>query len=342
MDMARNSDVGLTSIFVPHTKVVLFIIFLHIIGALAQVMAVSILRPLLQEGVYGGELSDIMGLGILLLVLTGIASVILAVTSYLASKVASAISSSLRMQIMEAALEAEDAGSIGNNTTVTMTCLTNDVAAIERYAFETLRTYLPMPFLFAFIIAFTSWINVTIGVIMMTILIVVGIVTYLFSKRLFPLFGQQIEAMDDVNALFRQKIPGARTIRAYNGYEYEKSKFSVASDKFGKLNSKIALNSYYIPNLSTAIMWMFIVFIFIDSALEGMGAIVPADIIVFMQFATYLVASLSIIPYFSIQSPRAGVCFERIRQIIDAAQEPRAVGGPSPDADDWSGPIFEV
>jgi ABC-type multidrug transport system fused ATPase/permease subunit len=73
-----------------------------------------------------------------------------------------------------------------------------------------------------------------------------------------------------------------------------------------------------------------------------MGAIVPADIIVFMQFATYLVASLSIIPYFSIQSPRAGVCFERIRQIIDAAQEPRAVGGPSPDADDWSGPIFEV
>jgi ATP-binding cassette subfamily B protein len=126
--------------------------------------------------------------------------------------------------------------------------------------------------------------------------------------------------MSNVNSSLREKIPGARTIRAYDGYGYEVEKFGEYSAQFGAMNRKVVLNSYYVSSLVTACMWIFIVFTFVASALDEGNKLIATDIIVFMQVATYIIATLALIPYAYVGVPRMRECFSHLKGVVINAQ----------------------
>ncbi|WII08360.1 ABC transporter ATP-binding protein [Methanomassiliicoccales archaeon LGM-RCC1] len=318
--MRRPEDWTLVRLLKPFVPAVIIIAVIQVIGVFSQVMAITLLKPMLNQGVYDQDMGSILHYGIILIVLTIISAIVLITTSYMASKVSMAVSEFLRKNIMEAAVRTENLEALGS-TTNTMTCLINDVNFVHRYVFETLRTYLPMPFLMAVLFWYTYNINPQIALILISTLVVVILLTYLATARINKLYSTQMEKMDRVNLLLREKMTGARTIRTYNAYDYENKKFSEASTEFGAMNWKVTLNSYFIPNISTAFMWAFITFMFLAAALDSSETIVPEDIIVFMQYATYIVSTLVIIPYLCIESPRSRTCFDRINNIIRSAVE---------------------
>jgi len=316
--MRRPEDWTLVRLLKPFVPAVVIIAVIQVVGVFSQVLAITLLKPMLNQGVYDQDMDDILYYGLILIVLTLISAAVLITTSYLSSRVSMAVSEFLRKNIMEAAVRTENLEELGS-TTNTMTCLINDVNFVHRYVFETLRTYLPMPFLMAVLFWYTYSINPQIALILISTLIVVILLTYFATMRINKLYITQMEKMDRINLLLREKMSGARTIRSYRAYDYENEKFKKASAEFGAMNRKVTLNSYFIPNISTAFMWMFIIFMFLASALDYTDTIVPEDIIVFMQYATYIVSTLAIIPYLCIESPRSRTCFDRINNIIRSA-----------------------
>ncbi len=321
--MAEDRNHGMLSLLRPYRWIVVAVAAIQVFGAFAQVQAITILKPMLNLAINGGELDRILVMGLFLLIFTLAASLVIALTSYLASKVASGVSNELRMSIMESTLDIQDLGGLGNSSATAMSSLTNDVSFVERYIFETLRTYLLMPFLLAFLFYYTFETNWVVGTILLVTMLVISLLTILFSRRIHGLYVVQLRSLDRVNNLLREKITGARTVRAFDSRGYEIDRFKEASSQLGAANRKILLSSYYIPHLSTAFMWLFIVFIFLDAALQGTGEVVPEEIIIFMQYSTYMVATLSIIPYLSVELPKARLCLERIRSIISAGEEAR-------------------
>jgi ATP-binding cassette subfamily B protein len=339
--MNEDRGRGMLSLLRPYRGIIIVIAAIQVLGALSLVQAITILKPMLYLATNDGDLDDILTLGIYLLLFTLIASMVIALTSYLASRVASGVSNSLRMRIMESTLDIQDLGRLGNSYATTMSGLTNDVSSVERYIFETLRTYLPMPFLLAILLYYTFEINWLVGLILLVTMIVISVLTLIISHRIHGLYVVQLKSLDWVNRLLREKITGGRTIRAFDAKEYETERFKEASSQLGTANRKILLNSYYIPNLSTAFMWLFVVFIFLDAALQGTGKIVPEEIIIFMQYSTYMVATLSIIPYLSVELPKARICQERINSITSAGQEARSKSY-APVTEDDDAPMVEV
>ena len=321
----RNLVRGL---FFAHKYKIIAIVLLHVICVLAQVEAINILKPLMNEGVESQDMGTIMYLGWVLVLLTVIASVTIFVTSYLSSKIATAASEALRMGVMEAAIKARSMDDLNGGTTNTMTCLTADVSAVQRYVFDSLRMYLPMPFLMVILFYYTFELNNLVGLILIVSLSLIVLVTFMSSRRVYPLFKVQKESVDRVNALLRDKIGGARPIRAFNGFSYEEEKFKEASATLGSNNRDIELNNYYLPNLAIAFMWMFLVTIFVIIIFDEKGIDMAIEMILFMQYATYLVSTLAIVPYICVDAPRAMASHQRLLDVISSAKNEQKKDAP--------------
>ncbi|MBP5685212.1 MAG: ABC transporter ATP-binding protein, partial [Candidatus Methanomethylophilaceae archaeon] len=325
----------------PHLRTIVFITVLQIIGVVAQAIAIIMLKPILNNGIYEGDFSKLALFGCYLIISTLILSLVLFVTTNLASKVATSVAEELRGRLVEAAVKSNNINALGIVPSEAMVCLTNDVSSVQRFVFETLRTYLPMPILLGILIVYTFNTNAILGTILFLTMAFVGSFTYIFTKRLQPLYKKQVETMSNVNASLREKIPGARTIRAYDGYDYEEKKFGDYSAQFGSMNRKVVLNSYYVSSLVTACMWIFIVFTFVASALDEGNKLIATDIIIFMQVATYIIATLALIPYAYVGVPRMRECFSHLKSVVTNAQSMERTYGES-EADEDGGKIFSA
>ena len=339
--MTNDDGWTIRALLRPHLKVIVLITALQIVGVVAQAVAITLLKPILNKGIYDGDFSKLVLFGCFLIVSTLVLSLVLFVTTNLASKVATSVAEELRGRLVEAAVKSNNINALGIVPSEAMVCLTNDVSSVQRFVFETLRTYLPMPILLAILIVYTFDTNAILGTILFATLAFVGSFTYIFTKRLQPLYMKQVETMSDVNSSLREKIPGARTIRAYDGYDYEVEKFGEYSAQFGAMNRKVVLNSYYVSSLVTACMWIFIVFTFVASALDEGNKLIATDIIIFMQVATYIIATLALIPYAYVGVPRMRECFSHLKEVVINAQSMEKTYG-EPEVDGDSCTIFSA
>jgi len=317
----------LSKLLAPHTPYLVLIVVLHIIGAFLQAFMISLLKPILNEALYGEDSSLILVLGTYLLIATLVVAVVFTITSYLASKISSEVTNSLRLHLMKATLEVQRMDELGGSTADTMTCLTNDVNYVHSYLFNILRTYISMPFLLIFLIFYIWEINTVMASILIGSLVLMIVVFYIHSLRFYSRYDEQLKSTDAVNNRLREKITGARTIRAYNGFDYEVSKFNVDSSKLGKVNTDISLNSYHLPLITTASMWVLVVFIFLTAALDYEGSIGASHIVLLMQYVTFLVSTLSMFSYVFLESPRARLCLNDIVRITDAGMKAKTQTG---------------
>ena len=309
---------GVWSVFRPHYPKIVLIAILQILGVVAQIYAIVLLRPMLDVSLKGGGIDSLLELGIYLLIATVIASVVMALTSYMASQISSKVASDLRDDLMDSVLKTNNLQSLTGTTTRAMTSLTDDVNFVQDYVYVSLATYLPMPFLLAFLLVLTSITSIVTGILIAISMALVFLLTYYYTRRVSHVYVIQQTRMDRVNSLFRQKIGGARTIRSYDGFEYETKKFNEESASFGKANRTVGLNTYFVPQISTAIMWLLMILIFLSSLVMDLrgAALHPSDVIMFMQYVTYFVATMTIIPYILISIPKAKSHYGRLIRII--------------------------
>ena len=316
--MNGRENQSLFGILRPYWQYIILIVAIDILGAVAQIGTIQLFGPILDEGVYAKDVDKVLELGFHLLLLTAELAIVLAATAYIASLVATSVSKNLRMRIMESTLALKDLHSAEGSSVDPLTSLTEDVSSVQRYVFETLSSYIAMPILLAVLLYNAYYTSPVISCIMVAVMAVILTVSYVISLRVRPLFDSNIKAMNRVNGALKEKITGARTVRGYSGYEYETEKFEGISNEFGKSNKRIKLNSFYIPYLATAMMWVFIVFIFIVSTIDDDDPNFNViEVIIFMQYATYIVSTLALIPYLCVGIPRARVCFNRINRLAN-------------------------
>lgn len=332
--MTRQRRKEIAQVLKPHWKAILFIVLIQAVAVISQVNSIRMLKPILDKGAFDNDINAVMSMGLVLLALTVIILVALTIVSYVASKVATAVGSELRVAIITAALQSDGIDRMGDSTTKAMTSLTADVNTFQNYLYETLRTYVPMPLLMLALFYYTFRINFTVGILMACVFSVITLITLAFGNRIYRLYPKQIEYTDRVNNGLREKITGYKTIRAYDADGYEEEKFLQASNDLGQMNRKVNKNSYFVPNLTTALIWVSIITIYMIASLDAYGKTISAtSLLLFMQYTTYIVATLALIPYLSLEAPRAINCFNRIQTMVASVVGDSDTVDPEPTSD---------
>ena len=312
----RRSERSLWPYIKPHDERILLIVMLHIAGVAFQVGMIELLSPLLTSE--GGDTDVVLYYGALLLGLTASFSIVIAITSHIASRISSSIAADLRNDVMRTVMELDDISSAGWSSTRAITVLSGDVKIVHDYLYECLRSYLPMPFLMAALLYGTFRLNVNMGAALLVVFIAVCVVTYLLARRIYPLYKKQMSHMDRMNSILREKIPGGRMIRAYDGLEYEKDRFEEVSAMFGKTTTEISMRFCLLPVLATASVWLMVVSAYAVASLTYHESTVFVDLMMFMQYTAYIVGTMSVIPFLCLNTPRAFSCIGNILDLIHA------------------------
>ncbi|MBO4798239.1 MAG: ABC transporter ATP-binding protein, partial [Candidatus Methanomethylophilaceae archaeon] len=312
---------GLSPYIRPYRKSIAGVLLIQTAGAFLQVVAISLLKPIVDSSAEGYDAVYILELGIILLAVTVLYGVVIASASSLSSRISASIAADMRRGVIKSSLKNQDLGNL-KTPTYAMTCLTGDISVIQEHIFQTLRTYAPMPVLLALMSISTFLINFNVGLVLVLAILLISLFTLIFSSRLTRLYQARLESMDNLNSSLREKITGAKTIRAYGGADYEKEKFERVNGTFGRYNKLIVLKSYFIPLFSTAFVWLFLIFVYMSAALDYSGRVIPAySLVLFMQFTTCIVNTMSLIPYLCLILPQVRVSAERIAETSAAGKD---------------------
>ncbi len=329
--MPSRSSNGMWKYLRPCMPRICLILFLQTVGVIAQVVSIGLLKPIVDASTNGEGTDVIISMGALLLLTAVIMGLAIALASRMSSKVAASVAAMLRSDILESSLRSDDLGRLNKSTTYAMTCLTADISVVQEHVLLCLKTYLQMPILVFFMLFATFTVNENVGRALFITVVAIFALTYYLSKRITKLHAERTDALDMMNVTMREKISGARTIRSYGGNEYETGKFEIASSRFGFLAKQTVLKSYYIPFMTTAFLWIFIVLIYLASALDSSGKVIsPVDLTLFLQYTTCTVSALSLIPYVCLKAPRANISLKRIQDSLETKTDKRE-GRPEPD-----------
>ena len=271
----------------------------------------------------GSEMSDILSSGGKMLACalgSLVSSVIVAIASArLASNYSAVLRGKLFHKVQSFSME-----EIGHFSTASLiTRSTNDVTQVQMLIVMGLQMLIKAPITAVWAICKITgkaweW-TLTTAVAVLILLVVVGICIGLA----FPKFRKMQILTDDLNRVTRENLTGLQVVRAYNAEKYQEDKFDRANDNLTRTQLfTYRVMAFLMPTIqmimsgiSLAVYWVGAVLIN-DSAMEDKLPLF-SDMVVFSQYAIYVIMSFMMLVMIFMMLPRASVAGKRIMEVMD-------------------------
>ena len=206
-----------------------------------------IIAELVNDVRDGCEFDVILNRGALLVLLAVLSLAFGAFAGVTASRAAAGFAKNLRRDMFYSVQEFSFENIDKFSTSSLVTRLTTDVTNVQVAYMMIIRTAVRAPFMFAFafVMAFImggkmAWIFVFVVPILLATLI------FVIAKAM-PLFKKVFKKYDKLNASIQENVKGMRVVKSFVRQDYERAKFSVASDDvcrdFTKADRILALNN---------------------------------------------------------------------------------------------------
>ena len=119
-----------------------------------------------------------------------------------------------------------------------MTRMTNDLDLIRHSTAWISYNIVDSVVLFTVTILFLMTINVPMTLSLAAITPFILLITYLFSKKIRPMYVNLRERLSRLNTVAQENIAGNRVVKAFANEEYEKQKFEERNEEFRRMNLK--------------------------------------------------------------------------------------------------------
>jgi ATP-binding cassette, subfamily B, multidrug efflux pump len=144
------------------------------------------------------------------------------------------------------------------------------------------------------------------------------IVVTLIVNRMRPLFRSMQERIDVVNRVLREQITGIRVIRAFVRDGYERDRFAGANNQLtdvslgvGKLMALMFPSVMFVVNVSSvAVLWF-------GGHRIASGEMQVGALTAFLSYLMQILMAVMMATFMFVMIPRAEVCAERIREVLD-------------------------
>lgn len=287
----------------------------------------------------GSEMNDVLSAGgkMLLCALGSLVSAV--VVAVMASKIAMNFGANLRGKLF-AKVQSFSMQEIGNFSTASLiTRSTNDVTQVQMFIVMGLQMLIKAPITAVWAIIKISdkscqWTSSTAAAVVI-LLVIVGTCVALA----LPKFKIMQTLTDNLNRVTRENLTGLRVVRAYNGENYQETKFEKANKDLtdtmlftGKTMSTMMPGIQLVMNgLSLAIYWIGAYLIENAAMMDKINYF--SDMVVFAQYAMQVVMSFMMLVVIFVMLPRASVAASRINEVLDTKPTIKDGEGATPDKD---------
>lgn len=294
---------------------------------LAGVLLVpTILANMINIGVTSRDFDYITSQAVFMLVAAVVSGAGAFVCNYLCADLSTKVGRDIRNAVYDASLSfsGSDFEQFGTGSMITRTL--GDVNVIQMALSMTLQMIMPVPFAAIIGVALAWSIDEQMGIMLAGFIIVVAIIAVLTVRKAAVIFQKLQRFIDRMNVRLRESITGVRVIRAFGKEESERKSLDDAFTDYAESAIKVNwlfatfdCSSFFIMNLAeVSVIWL-------GGNRVGAHAMGIASISACVEYAMLILFFLMMAQICALTLPRALVCLERCRQVIDC--EPSIADG---------------
>ncbi len=301
----------------PHWKEIALIVVLTLIQVTVQLMVITETKNVLNNGLMNDDMDYILSSGTKMLAMTALYGVLVVIVAYVASRLTATLVCDMRRDVFSriVSFSQSDFNRYGGSSL--MTRVTADATRMQIFFINIFRDMLQIPVVIVALIVIAASINMTLCAILVAAFALTMSYLVLSSNRTLPLFVKVQDKLDALNDVLKEKLDGVRSIRAFGRQAHETRRFDELNDDFNEESYRAALKLYYLTPVGLLVMNLAILVIYYVGSLElRAGLIDIADLILFVQYVTFFISCLAIVPFIVKTLPKTVVSANRLEEVL--------------------------
>ena len=208
----------------------------------------------------GCEIGVIVKYGVLLVILAVVSLACGALAGHFAAVASCGFAKNVRHDIYYSVQQFSFANMDKFSTAGLVTRLTTDVTNVQMSFMMIIRTAVRCPMMLVFALAMAISVSPTMSLAFAVVIPVLAIGLFLIFKNAHPIFKTVFKKYDRLNNSVQENVEGMRVVKSFVREDFEREKFSVASDDvakgFTKADKILALNNPLMQFCFNALMLM--------------------------------------------------------------------------------------
>ena len=296
--------------------------------AAVDLMQPVLLARIIDEGVAFLDLRRVLGLGGIMLLLTGVGALAATARNVISSRVSQRFGMELRADMYRriqsmplASLDRFDRASL-------VTRITNDVTQVQNFVNGLMRIFVKAPLMCIGALIMAASLNLYLASVLAAVVPVVLMLLALNMKYGFPLFQRVQRAMDRVNGAMREYLAGVRVVKAFNRFSYETEKFDRANTELQQATTRaLQTMALFNPAVMLTVNLGLVAVLWIGGWGVRTGRVQVGETMAFLSYMTQILFSLMMIFMVFAMFVRARTSALRIGEVFAAGDGAEASAG---------------
>ena len=274
----------------------------------------------------GSPMSAIWTNGIYMLLCTLASAVLCIVCGYLAARIASGFTYTVRDELFNHVSGLGQEEMLGFSVPSLITRTTNDITQIQMFIAMGLQAIIKAPVMAIWAVIKILGKSWELSLVTASFVVALCIIVVVIVSSVVKRFRIVQKLIDGLNRIARENLTGINVVHAFNAKDYQYDKFDDTNTKMKNIQIKNQrafsilqpMMMLGMNGLSLAIFWVGAALLSnIPSADSGARLTMFSEVVVFSTYATYVVMAFMMLVMIFMMLPAAEVSAERINEVLD-------------------------
>jgi ATP-binding cassette subfamily B protein len=293
---------------------VVLLMFLQTIG---QLYLPTFMAEIVNIGIVKGDSAYIWRVGGIMLLIAAGGMLCNVYAGLLSAKIATGFGLIVRGKVFAHVerFSLQEFDKIGTASLITRT--TNDITQVQQVFFMMMRMFLSAPLMIVGGIVMAVSKDAKLSLVLVAVIpILVGVIVLIAAKGI-PLFRVMQSKLDRLNLVLRENLIGIRVVRAFNRTEHERKRFGTANEDLTATAIRVTrIMSVMFPIMLLLLNLTIVAIMWFGSLRIDSGSMQVGDLIAFIQYASQILFSLTMVSMMFMMIPRASASAVRINEVL--------------------------
>jgi ATP-binding cassette subfamily B multidrug efflux pump len=314
----------MTRLLAGHKASVLAIVLLQLVQTVGNLLLPTVNTAIIDDGIVAGDTPVILRLGVVMAAIAAAQAMAAIGAGYLSAAVAMKLGRQLRGEIFAKiqSLSSQEVAAFGTQSLVTRA--TNDTQQVQSFAVLVFTMLVVAPVMGVGGVVLALHQDATLSSVVIVIVPVLLLIMYLIVRRLVPLYREGQELLDRTGGVLREQIIGANVIRAFVRQGHETRRFAETNANLTGNNLQSALVvAGMLPVIMIVVNISSVAVVWFGGHRVHAGEMKLGALTAFVAYILQILLAIMMAMYVLMTAPRAAVCAERIRAVLDTVPSVR-------------------
>lgn len=306
----------------PHRKLFIVTVLLLILDVVGALFIPTLSAEMLNMGTSESSFSALLNTGVQMAAVSLLSGACAILGGYTCAVLSARIGKDIRMAIYEKSLKLSvfDFRQFGTASITTRTV--SDINTVQMALSSTIQMILPVPIICVIALALCFYLDVQMGLILLTAVFIVLLLAWGIMYSAAPLFKRLQKLLDRMSTVLLENLTGVRVVRAFNNENREENRMGTAFAAYAETSIKANRRFANLDGISFFFINLFVVIVYwLSGGKIAGGNFQIGDITATISYAMMVMFFLMMAQMVILTLPRALECCDRIQEVLDHSPE---------------------